>query len=799
MQTTQIKKRLTFGFGFTLGLLVVLLLVGLTTMEFMQQQLKDIVQNHNVKSELVSAMRQAEKERTLILYRLMNLADPKDRDLEIKRFNDLYKQFAVARNSLLSMGVTEKERDLLDKQSELSRKAVSLQDQVINLLVIGDLTEARSVLYGRALDAEEQVLALLDDLLNLQKNASQSAESKATENHENSRLLMIVIGIAVLLVGFAVAVVVIDRTMQAEASLFHQKEQAQVTLHSIGEGVITTNAEGKIEYINPVAQQLTGWTPENAKGQELMAVFSIVDEEGETPKLNPVLKAIQEKVIVNSNEAMLLFREGGRHYAIEYTAAPIYDAENTVTGAVLVFRNITAMRNLAHQLTHQAMHDSLTGLINRREFEKRLERALRLSRANNQRHVLCYMDLDLFKVVNDTCGHIAGDELLKQVSRLLHQKVRKSDTLARLGGDEFGLLFFNCGLDKAIDVVNSLRKAVKEYRFVWGDTVFEIGVSIGVVEITAQSGGITHIMSAADTACFVAKDLGRNRYHLFQPDDAELAMRRSEMLWLPRIQKALKNGDFELFFQKIQALHPEHGQYRHNEILIRMIDEQGHFLLPKAFIPIAERYDLMPEIDRWVIKATFKQLQFTPKNKQQIWTINLSGQTLTDAHFYQFVLEEAERYQINPTCICFEVTETAAVANLSSASELILQLKEAGFRFALDDFGSGLSSFSYLKNLPVEYLKIDGSFVRDMMQSPINTAMVESINEIGHIMGLKTIAEFVENEFINEKLKKLKVDFVQGYGIHKPEPFNQYAGLTDSFKLSTSQVPQEIAPNPTTH
>jgi len=254
-----------------------------------------------------------------------------------------------------------------------------------------------------------------------------------------------------------------------------------------------------------------------------------------------------------------------------------------------------------------------------------------------------------------------------------------------------------------------------------------------------------------------------------------------------------------LFFQKIQAIHPEPGQSRHNEILIRMIDEQGHFLLPKAFIPIAERYDLMPEIDRWVIKATFKQLQFTPKNKQQIWTINLSGQTLTDAHFYQFVLEEAERYQINPTCICFEVTETAAVANLSSASELILQLKEAGFRFALDDFGSGLSSFSYLKNLPVEYLKIDGSFVRDMMQSPINTAMVESINEIGHIMGLKTIAEFVENEFINEKLKKLKVDFVQGYGIHKPEPFNQYAGLTDSFKLSTSPAPQESAPNPTTH
>jgi diguanylate cyclase (GGDEF)-like protein len=511
-----------------------------------------------------------------------------------------------------------------------------------------------------------------------------------------------------------------------------------------------------------------------------MAVFSIVDEEGGTPKLDPVLKAIQEKVIVNSNEAMLLFREGGRHYAVEYTAAPIYDAADTVTGAVLVFRNITAMRNLAHQLTHQAMHDSLTGLINRREFEKRLERALRLSRSSNQRHVLCYLDLDLFKVVNDTCGHIAGDELLKQVSRLLHQKVRKTDTLARLGGDEFGLLFFNCGLEKAIEVVNALRKAVKEYRFVWGDTAFEIGVSIGVVEITAQSGGIAHIMSAADSACFVAKDLGRNRFHLYQPDDAELTLRRSEMLWLPRIQKALQTSDFELFYQRIQPLNQNENSFHHNEILIRMIDEQGHFLLPKAFIPVAERYDLMPEIDRWVIEATFKQLQFAPKNKRQIWTINLSGQTLTDAHFYQYVVEQTERFNINPTSICFEVTETAAVANLSSASELLLQLKDAGFRFALDDFGSGLSSFSYLKNLPVEYLKIDGSFVRDMVKDPINTAMVESINQIGHIMGLKTIAEFVENDFINERLKRLEVDFVQGFGIHKPELLNLYAGAAEN-------------------
>ena len=787
MHATDIKNRLIFGFGFTLALLLILLAVGLTTMGFMQQQLEIIVQNHNVKSELVSEMRQVEKERSIILYRLMNLVNPEERDSDIRKFNDLYKQFSVARNSLLSLGVTAQEKALLDKQSEWSRYAVSLQDQVINYLVNDNIPAARTLLYEKEEQEQKRVLDVLDELLMLQKNANQYAQSKATENYQNARLLMIVIGVAVFLVGIAVAIVVIERTVQSEANLFHQKEQAQVTLHSIGEGVITTDADGKIIYINPVAQQLTGWSAIKAKGQHILSVFAIVDEEGEAPKLDPVQKAIQEKTIVNSSEAMLLFREGGKHYAVEYTAAPIRDAEETVNGAVLVFRNITAMRNLAHQLSHQAMHDSLTGLINRREFEKRLERALRLSRTTNQRHVLCYMDLDLFKIVNDTCGHIAGDELLKQVSRLLHKKVRKTDTLARLGGDEFGLLFFNCGLEKALDVVNALRKAVKEYRFVWGDTAFEIGVSIGLVEVTAQSGGMSHIMSAADTACFVAKDLGRNRYYVFQPDDAELNLRRKEMQWLPRIQKALQDGDFELFYQKIQPLVTSQSgniqhNVQHNEILIRMIDEDSNFLPPKAFIPIAERYDLMPAIDRWVVEAAFKQLQYASEAVPQIWAINLSGQTLTDDKFYQFVLEKTAKYRINPKTVCFEITETAAVTNLSSASELITKLRDQGFRFALDDFGSGLSSFTYLKNLPVEYLKIDGSFIRDMLHDPINTAMVESINEIGHVMGLKTIAEFVENEFINEKLRKLKVDYVQGYGIHKPEPFNLYSGLAEQVR-----------------
>ncbi|WP_455204627.1 EAL domain-containing protein [Kaarinaea lacus] len=777
MQATDIKKRLIFGFGFILALLLFLLVVGLTTMAFMQTRLKIIVQNHNVKSELISTMQRAEKERTISLYRLVDIANVDSRELEIKRFNENYKQFVVARSSLLALGVSEAERHILDRQSELSRVAISLQDQVINLVVNTNSEAAQELLYNKTVAAQEQVFSQLEELLHLQKQASETAVADATRTYDQARYLMIVLGVGVFLVGISVAIVIIKRSMRSEATLFRQKEQAQVTLHSIGDGVITTNAEGEIIYINPVAQQLTGWSLADAKGQDVLAVFSIVNDEGEALPFNPIEKAIDDNSIVNSNEAMLLFREGGKHYAVEYTVAPIRDVDNTVTGAVLVFRDITAMRKMARQMVHQATHDSLTKLINRNEFERRLERAIHLCRTNNQRHVLCYLDLDLFKVVNDTCGHIAGDELLKQVSQLLHRNVRKTDTLARLGGDEFGLLFLHCPLNKALDVVNDLRKAVNDYRFVWQDNSYEVGVSVGVVEITAESGGIAQVLSAADTACFVAKDLGRNRYHVYQIDDVEMAIRRSEMQWLPRIQRALQNGDFELFYQSIFPTSATAAHVHHNEILVRMIDEDGHFIPPKAFIPAAERYDLMPAIDRWVVNAAFANIEKIKSHQNCIWTINLSGQTLTDEEFYKFINEQVYRYNINPTVICFEITETAAIANLSSATAMITQLRQEGFRFALDDFGSGLSSFNYLKNLPVEYLKIDGSFIKDMIKDPINTAMVASINQIGHMMGLKTIAEFVENEFVYEKLKRLNVDFAQGYSIHKPEPFNQYNAL----------------------
>jgi diguanylate cyclase (GGDEF)-like protein len=422
-------------------------------------------------------------------------------------------------------------------------------------------------------------------------------------------------------------------------------------------------------------------------------------------------------------------------------------------------------------MAYQATHDSLTGLINRDEFERRLVEAINVARSNKEEHVLCYMDLDQFKVVNDTCGHIAGDELLKQLTVLLHRKIRKSDTLARLGGDEFGILFLDCKLYKAKQIIYVLRNAINEFRFAWGDKSFEVGVSVGVVSINRESGGVTEILSAADSACFAAKDLGRNRVHIYEPDDKVLSQRRGEMQWLPRIRDALENDRFQLFFQKFVPIQKSGSKYN-IELLIRMLDDDGNIVPPMAFLPAAERYDLMPAIDRWVIDYAFSHLQQYQRENMHdnyLWTINISGQSLSDENFLDYVQAKTQQYDIRPALVCFEITETVAVSNLSDATHLITALKETGFYFALDDFGSGLSSFNYLKHLPVDFLKIDGSFVKDMLEDPIDYAMVESINQIGHILGLKTIAEFVEDTETLQKLKELKVDYAQGHAIHKPE------------------------------
>jgi diguanylate cyclase (GGDEF)-like protein/PAS domain S-box-containing protein len=555
-----------------------------------------------------------------------------------------------------------------------------------------------------------------------------------------------------------------------EEALFREKESAQITLQSIGDGVITTDANSTVDYINPVAEQLTGWRLEDAMGRPIEEIYRAFHEETCEPLENPLSVSIRRTRPIKSVRPMLLIRRDGNELYVESTAAPIRDGAGQVSGGVLVFHDVTESRELNRRLSYHASHDLLTGLVNRREFESRVERSLKSAKARESSYALCYLDIDQFKIINDTCGHSAGDVLLGQVGALLKSKVRWRDTLARLGGDEFGILLEACSLDEALRTAEVLREAVRNFRFTWEDRVFRLGASVGVVPIAADNEDVASILSAADSACAAAKEGGRNRVHSFAENDIELMRRRREMQWAARINSALEEGRFELYRMTIQPLQRnEPGQ--HYELLLRMRDESGRMVSPDNFIAAAERYGLTPAIDRWVIEAALRWLvsEADEREKLAMCSINLSGQSLGDDKFLPFVIEQFQKSGIDASKICFEITETAAVASFSQANRFIQALRELGCRFALDDFGTGLSSFGYLKHFPVDFLKIDGSFVREILHDPIDREMVRSINEIGHLTGKKTIAEFAENAEIIQMLTSLGVDYAQGYGIAQPQ------------------------------
>jgi diguanylate cyclase (GGDEF)-like protein len=460
----------------------------------------------------------------------------------------------------------------------------------------------------------------------------------------------------------------------------------------------------------------------------------------------------------------------------------------------VVFHDVTEIQSMARHMAFLASRDPLTGLLNRREFEARLQQALDGARGGLSEHALLYLDLDQFKIVNDTCGHVAGDELLRQLATHLQKEIRANDVLARLGGDEFGVILQDCSIDKAVQIADLLRQSIKDFRFMWENRSFEIGVSIGLVPITRDSGGLTEVLSAADSACYVAKDHGRNRIHIYQPDDHALAQRRGEMQWVHRLRAGLENNSFDLYCQAIVPLRAIAGApARFYEILVRVQDTD--LVLPAAFIPAAERYHLMPSIDRWVIGTVFSMLaQHAVRGQDDgaCFAINLSGQSLGDEKFLDFVTQQFAEHRLSPRSICFEITETAAIANLTRARDFIARFKGMGCHFALDDFGSGLSSFGYLKNLPVDYLKIAGDFIARMAEDPVDCAMVEAINQVGHVMGLITVAESVENALIVQRLRASGVDYAQGLGIDTPKPLHDVLRLPvqewDSIRCRASQV-----------
>ena len=573
------------------------------------------------------------------------------------------------------------------------------------------------------------------------------------------------------------------------AELAQEKERAQVTLESIGDAVIATDAKGDIQYLNPVAERLTGWTEAEARGRPLLEVFRILTEAARAPGENPVTLCLTEKRVTRTVSEHVLVARDGAEIAIDHSAAPIRNHDGSTLGAVLVFHDVSRTRRMSQEMSYQAAHDPLTGLKNRRVFEQRLAALLEDAQAGRTEHALLYLDLDQFKIVNDTCGHIAGDELLRRVSALLLDEVRHTDLVTRLGGDEFGVLLDGCTPEIALEIADKLRQTIRDLRFSWREHTFAIGMSIGLVPITAESGSPTSMLSAADAACYAAKDKGRNRIQVYQAGDQELARRHVEMQWVTRLTQAMEEDRFVLYRQRIEPLASAPAPALH-EVLLRLRGEQGELVPPGAFLPAAERYNLMPAIDRWVVRAVLRwvsaRMQQGPTG--ECYSINLSGQSLSDEDFPSFIAEEINRSGAPADRICLEITETAAVANLDHALHFIRALKKLGCRFALDDFGSGWSSFSYLKSLPVDYLKIDGSFVKDMAADAVDFAMVESINHIGHAIGIQTIAEFAESEAILEKLRQIGVDYAQGYAIERPRPLAEAAESQDKPQTRISKT-----------
>jgi diguanylate cyclase (GGDEF)-like protein/PAS domain S-box-containing protein len=669
---------------------------------------------------------------------------------------------------------------------------LELMRAAIAVWTAGDLRIMQLDDVGRRIDARiragagpSALMPLLDDVDRLNQELRPLEDEFSARLGAISRqvtvvllLLLTVLGATLLGVATLISRSMMRRTEAAEAAMLAseasrhaEQERAHVTLGSIHDGVISTDARGCVTYLNPSAEQITGWSLEAALGAPLATIFRLVDQHDREPVATVVARVLSDNHARESVRDAVLVRKDDAHVAVDASLAPICDHAGAVTGVVAAFRDVSQERELSMRLMHQATHDALTGLVNRREFEHRVRAALEEAAAKQRQFSVLYVDLDQFKVVNDTSGHPAGDQLICQLSELMSSTLRGSDTLARLGGDEFGVLLVDCALAPALVIAEKLRKRIGEMRFAWRDRSYVIGCSIGAVTLDTSFRNEAEVLSAADSACYLAKDSGRNRVKVYQPDDHQLRVRTGELEWVSRVTSALDENRLVLYGQEIRPLRPGLGDSRF-EVLLRLVNESGDLVAPMAFIPAAERYGMMAKLDLWVIERTIGELALRQRAGLglPLLVVNICGASVVDPAFLGFVRERLAAANVPADRLGFELTETAAITNLAAAARMLRELHNLGCTLGLDDFGSGMSSFGYLRSLPVDYVKIDGHFVREMHLDPVDRAMVSAIHTVGHVMGLTTIAEWVEHEAAQELLAAMGVDFVQGYAVASPMP-----------------------------